>query len=418
MTTIDITVQLPSGEEVHAGVLREEPSPTGGSPFISFNYSPDYLRASGSYALSPELHLDSGLQRPPVYRQMFLGFEDAGPDRWGRNLLQEEERILARRAGRPFGRLSALESLIRVSDDTRQGALRFWREGKPLGSSVLPDRADSVDWQQLLTAADDVEAGRNIEPALEVLFQFGSASPGGARPKIQVTDAENALWLAKLPAFGDRWDVSLWEEVTLRLAARAGIQVPEHRLQRTSTGRSILLVKRFDRDGTRRIGYRSARTLLQLDDHELERRSYSQLSREILRMSGPSDAHELFRRVAFTVLVSNLDDHMRNHGFLRSQSGWRLSPMFDVNPHRGSQFGSTPITPTGDPHFRTLRELVEAREEFELTHNDAVDIVREVELATRSWSEVAHDVGEDPETIENFSQLFEHEEREWARDLT
>lgn len=416
MTAVDVSVQLPSGTEIPAGVLREEPSPTGGAPFVSFRYHAEYLAAPGSYALSPELHLDTGLQRPPVHRPMFLGFEDAGPDRWGRDLLQEEERLLARHDGRPYGRLSALDSLLRVSDSTRQGAIRFWSDGAPLGRSALPDRVDTVDWPRLLAAAADAEAGRNVASALEILFQFGSASPGGARPKVQVTDDSGSLWLAKLPAHGDRWDVSLWEEVTLTLAARAGIRVPPHRLERVGEGRSILLVRRFDREDGRRIGYRSARTLLQLDDHEIDRRSYTDLAGALRRTASTEDVHELFRRVAFTLLVGNLDDHMRNHGLLRTKTGWRLSPMFDVNPHWGSGFDSTPIVPSGPTRRREIHELLDVADAFDLSTDTAMTILREVEYATRDWAATAIGAGAEQENLEPFAALFDGPARDWVRN--
>lgn len=417
MSQVRITVQLPNGHEVFAGVLSESPSPTGGTPFVTFRYDSSYLSTPGAYNLSPDLSLDSAMQRPPVHRKMFMGLEDSGPDRWGRNLLQEDERITARQEVRRYGRLSVFETLCRVPDDTRQGAIRFWTDEKAVAPAAHPERIDLVDWSTLLEAVINVEEFRDLDSALQVLFQHGSASPGGARPKINVTGIDDSLYLAKFPAHGDRWDVSLWESITLALAQQAGVAVPEFKLHRFGEEQSILFLRRFDRDGGRRIGYQSARSLLQLDDHEIERSSYLELAHALRRVAPRTDLHELYRRIAFTLLVSNADDHMRNHGVLRSRHGWCLSPAFDINPALRGSVESTPLTPRGDPTHREMRELLELHDAFDLSKDDAISTIRQVALVTSGWVDVARRHGADPETFDFFARMFEHEQSEWASQI-
>lgn len=415
---VEIKVQLPSGFELTAGVLQDVPSRTGSKPTATFRYAPAYLAAPGSYNLSPELQLDSSPQDTAVHRQMFMGFEDSGPDRWGRDLLQEDERHRARTEGRGYGRLSTFEELIRVPDNTRQGAIRFFVEGQPAGRDADPGRANLVDWPNLMSAADTIASGQRLDDEmLQQLFRYGSSSPGGARPKVNVIGADGQLQLAKLPHKDDRWDVSFWESAALTMAARAGITVPRHALHKFDDHRSILLIDRFDCRDHSRVGYLSARTLLWIEDHDHDRGSYTQFAERLGQVAGQADLEELFRRVAFTVLVGNADDHMRNHGMLRERDGWKLAPSFDVNPSIGPSFDSTPVRPGSDPQHRDLRELLEMREVFRLTFSQAVTIFKEVEDATRDWSRVALEAGHEPEDVNRFAEAFEGQNREWVKQL-
>lgn len=414
----EIRVQLPSGAEVRAGSLTAVDSPFGSTPTSSFRYDAAYLALPEAYNLSPELHLDIRAQDTPVHRQMFLAFEDCGPDRWGRNLLQEEERVRARAENRGYRRLTQFDELLRVPDDVRQGAIRFYVDGLPVGARSDPESPTQLNWNALIQAADDVSEGRELSREdLSQLFRNGSTAPGGARPKINVIGAADQLQLAKLPQSDDRWNVSLWEAVTLTLARRAGIDVPDHRLYNFAPGRSILMIDRFDRRGEQRIGYLSARALLRVEDPVMEPASYQRFAAELSMVSGSQDLEELYRRIAFTLMVDNADDHLRNHGVLRHARGWRLSPMFDVNPNIGARFDSTPIIEGGERQDRDIRELLDAREAFRLTRARAVTILKEVETATRDWREVGVQFGEEPEAADRFARAFDGENRARVRDL-
>lgn len=415
---VDVTVQLPIGGEVVAGTLESVSSRTGSVPTARFRYNTDYLEARGSYNLSPDLYFSSGLQETPVHRQMFLAFEDAAPDRWGRDLIQEEARFQAKRSGEYLKRLSAYETLIRVPDNTRQGALRFWQNGVSVGADAHPDTVKLIDWASLVDAAESFNSNHATEETLKQLFRYGSSSPGGARPKTNVIGDDGRLKIAKLPHKSDRWDVSRWEAVALTMARQSGILVPDHLLHSFDVNRSILLLDRFDRgEGGVRRGYISARTLLQVEDHDVYRGSYVHFAERLREVSGRDDLHELFRRIVFTLLVTNADDHMRNHGLLRGRRGWQLAPSFDVNPERNPSFDSTPISRDGDPTARELRELFELRDAFDLSEQDARQIIIQVEQSTRDWCQIGIALGEDPGAMEFFAPMFEGPNREWASSL-
>lgn len=416
----EVWVQLPRGDEVLAGHITETPSPTGSTPIVAFEYERTYIADRQAYKLSPELPLSGRSQTPSVHRSMFFAFEDAGPDSWGRELIQTSDDLLARKEGRPLKRLSSLETLLRVPDGTRQGALRFMRNGRPLAPSTPPNFAHDADWDQLSTAIKVFQSSKkneDVERALQVLFPEGSTAPGGARPKVNVRDKEGFLQLAKFPTSQDRWDVSRWESITLQLAKSSGLDVPDHELVPIADDQSILLINRFDRDSTGRVGYISARSVLMQEDHSHEKASYQDLAAAMTHVCAPAERHELFRRVAFTILVTNADDHMRNHGFLRFDEGWVLSPSFDVNPMRHPNFSSTPITRGGDPQQRSLQELLSIHEEFALDLDHAESILGEVRRGTENWQEVALRTGEDSEAIDFFLPMFEHENSEFAQQF-
>lgn len=413
----ELAVVLPDGNEITAGLLESVASAQGSRMFTRFSYDRAYLEAPGAYNLSPDLTLSQGVQEPPVRREMFLAFEDAGPDRWGRELLQEFANLNARANGTPIRRSTAFETLLAVSDNTRQGAIRLYIDGRPVGADARVRQASQLDWQDLLRLVDLAQEGRAPEGAIANLVQMGSASPGGSRPKVDVRTGSGSLNLAKLPQAADRWDVGLWEEVALQLADKSGIRVPRHRLHRIDPKRSILLIERFDRQGDQRVGYISARSLLQIEDHAPDRGDYVRLSRELLRHGGREDQAELFRRVAFSVLVTNTDDHMRNHGLLRHRRGWSLSPVFDVNPDRLVSAPSTPLSKADGFGGRELRRLFELRDDFSLTEMEAKQILIEVEVGTRAWAEIARGLGESAESVEAFARAFEGPSREWVRSL-
>ena len=417
MKEVRVTVELPGAGDVVAGTLTEIPSRTGSTPSATFAYESAYLKQAGSYNLSPDLYFSGGPQATPIHRQMFMAFEDAAPDTWGRDLIQEQARLEARARGEYAGRLSSFQSLVRVPDHGRQGALRFWDGEVALRHGGPAKPIEEWDWVRLVEASRHFTAPHEIDEGLRQLFRYGT-SAGGARPKVTVS-RDGRLSIAKLPHRDDRWDVSRWEAAALIMAGSAGIAVPNHRVQPFDHDRSILLLDRFDRDELgHRIGYISARTLLEIEDQDQYRGSYTQLAERLGQVGGRADLPELYRRVAFTVMVTNADDHMRNHGLLRGRDGWRLAPSFDVNPALNPSFESTPITPQSDRVHRDLRELLDVREAFELTEHQARLAIKEVESATRDWAAVGRSLGEPEESIGFFADAFEHLNREWARGLS
>lgn len=423
MISVQVSVQLPNGDEVAAGTLTEVlPFVPGSKPSVSFEYDTAYLANPQAYELSPEIPLTKGMHTPAVHRGLFHSFQDAAPDSWGRELLQSEADAQARKLGRQLRRLTELEVLLRTPDCVRQGALRFSAAGgEYLGTSPSPRFEQQTEWGDLVQAADVFRESRDpekVEIALRKLFPQGSTAPGGARPKVNVrNDSTGSLRLAKFPTSADRWNVSRWEAIALDLAKEAGIEVPGYDLFDLEENQSILLLDRFDRINDQRVGYMSARTMLMHEDNDYLKPSYQDLARRMKTQTPARDRQELFRRIAFTLLVTNADDHMRNHGFIRFAEGWRLSPSFDVNPIMHPDFESTRISRGGDSSRRTLSELVEISEDFALDRDVAEGVIQEVRQATAGWRKAALNRGEDPDSLGFFEPMFEHENSEIADKL-
>ncbi|WP_433167357.1 type II toxin-antitoxin system HipA family toxin [Kribbella sp. CA-247076] len=357
----------------------------------SFQYAPSYLGRKGAYAVDPAVELFAGPQR---IEGLPGAFADCSPDRWGRNLITKRHQALALREGLSPRSLGDVDYLIGVSDLTRQGALRFRLDAD--GPFLDPDLQvpKLVELPRLLHAADQVAEGRDDLAAIKVLLDAGSGSLGGARPKASVRD-EGRLLIAKFPHRGDDWDVMAWEKTALDLAERAGIEVPGSELLQID-GRHVLVLERFDRDDVRRRGYISAMTLIEGRDGDV--RDYVELA-ETLTEHGArvrTDLHELWRRIAFSVAIHNTDDHLRNHGFLRDAGGWRLSPVFDINPN--PNISEERVTGIGGARSRTdeLTGLMMYSETFDLSSREAQQILREVDDATADWRRVAasHGIGE------------------------
>ena len=249
------------------------------------------------------------------------------------------------------------------------------------------------------------------------LLRAGS-SLGGARPKAHVLLPDGRTAIAKFPsATNDEWDVMRWEAVALELAARSGIATPERELHEIG-GKSVLIVTRFDRDGGHRIGYASAMTMLEATDGD--DRSYLDIADAIERESADAegDLRELWRRIAFSLLISNTDDHLRNHGFLRSSTaGWRLSPIFDVNPNPqpvGQRLSTAIALGSAD----TIQTLLDVADLFRLDDDQARSTLSDVIEATSQWRQIAAANGLDAAAIDDMEPAFEHELAAVARELT
>jgi serine/threonine-protein kinase HipA len=232
---------------------------------------------------------------------------------------------------------------------------------------------------------------------------------GGARPKASVRDKDGQLAIAKFPNRGDEFDVVRWEAVALRLAAKAGLAVPAWRLE-TAAGRPVLVLRRFDREAGRRIPFLSAMSMLDAKDGET--RSYMEFV-DVLRRYGASaklDMHGLWRRIVFSVLISNTDDHLRNHGFLYSgPGGWRLSPAYDVNPVPAEvrpRMLSTAIDL--EDATASLELAFDAAAYFELAPGEARQIAAQVGKATATWRKEAARVGLRAAEIDRMASAFEH----------
>jgi serine/threonine-protein kinase HipA len=342
---------------------------------------------------------------------------DCAPDGWGRRLVRRAESQRARDAGTQQRGLTEVDFLLGARDDLRQGALRF-REHD--GDRYLAVDTDGVPHllglARLLNAAEELERDEPSGEDLRLLLHGGS-SLGGARPKAHVLDTEGRLAIAKFPSpQGDAWDVIRWEAVALTLAADAGITVPEHKLH-VIENRPVLVLRRFDRDRSGRVGYLSAMSMLQANDGE--QASYLEIAQVLEERSSEAsaDLRELWRRIVFTVLISNTDDHLRNHGFLRkSTAGWSLAPAFDLNPDPEGAHRQLATAIDENNARASIATALEVAEEFRLSESQARDILKEVSDATARWRDVARAMGLGDSEIERIEPAFEHEQSASARE--
>lgn len=420
-----VDVQLPSGSVVPAGTIEDIGGRgRGRAGTVSFSYAPNYLVAPNAYPLAPSLPLTPGTFSPSGSRSMLAGLADSQPDLWGRRLIDASRRRGAHRAGVVPSRASEVEILAAVPDATRQGALRFRLiDDVDAGHVAAVPRGRTptlMELDLLIAAAKAFEDGEEISEETAELLAAGT-SAGGARPKTNVLRGDGSIALAKLPRDEDFGDAMAWEATALRLSRDAGIRVPTFELIRVGD-RSVLVLDRFDRtqeaaSAGQRIGYLSADSLL--DKSPGEQRTYVDLAEAVGRESSvPGDTGELFRRAAVSLLINNVDDHMRNHGMLRSKSGWQLSPAFDINPfYRHGAVESTPISDVDDPARRDIRNLVDATEAFRLTRDEGLRVIAEAERATSRWREVGTSYGLSPEGLDAMAHAFENTNRETARDL-
>lgn len=380
----DIEVRL---SEVSVGSIYRQPAARGER--IAFRYAEEWLAYVDRFAIDPELFLDRSTT-VPARTPLFGALADSAPDRWGRRLMQRRERHLADVEGRAVRTLSELDYVLGVSDVARHGALRFVQEGTFV--AVSDDVPPLVKLADLLGAADRIERDEADAADLALLLAPGS-SLGGARPKASVRDQHGNLCIAKFPRETDEYSIERWEHIAHELARAAGINVAESRLLSVA-GRDVLLSQRFDRRGPERVHFASALTLLGLRDGESA--SYPEIA-EILQREGSrprDDSEELFRRMVFNICIANVDDHLRNHGFLREPRGWTLSPAYDLNPvpmDVRPRILSTAITL--DDATGTLGVARDAATFFGLSPTRTEAIIQTTTNAVAGWERIAKAAG-------------------------
>lgn len=398
------------------GLLRRQGSRRGET--VTFEYAPDWLSADEKFPLEPALPLTSGLFAPAAGRAMFGAIGDSAPDSWGRRLMQRAERSAAVKAGRQVRTLGELDYLLGVADETRLGALRFRRVGEDAFLAPLREGVPAlVELGRLLQITERILRDEETEEELQIIFAPGT-SLGGARPKASVRDQHGHLSIAKFPKETDEFSIETWEAVALTLAARAGIATPHHELLQIA-GKSVLLSRRFDRYGSRRIPFLSAMSMTGSRDGE--QGSYPEMV-DVLTETGArakADAAQLFRRVVFNVLISNVDDHLRNHGFLwQGRGGWVLSPAYDLNPTPTDLKARILTTNINlDEGTCSVGLLQASAEYFGLSLKSASQVIRDVAEATRHWRDVARALGVRKAEIDRMSSAFEHDDLQVALKL-
>jgi serine/threonine-protein kinase HipA len=382
----------------------------------SFEYDPAWLENPVSFSLEPALQLGPGPFHTADDIPMFGAIGDSAPDRWGRALMRRMERRRAEREKRTPRTLFEIDYLLLVDDETRTGALRFKAdEGEPfLRESDAWRVPPLVDLPKLLSAAQRVIDEDETDEDLRLLLAPGS-SLGGARPKASVREKDGGLAIAKFPREDDEVSTVLWEAVALELAEKSGIQVASWRVEKIGK-KPVLILQRFDRKVARRIPFLSAMSMLGAKDNQP--RSYLEIV-DALRRYGAApkrDMEALWRRIVFNILISNTDDHLRNHGFLyEGPDGWRLSPAYDLNPVPVDIKPRVLATAINEDEGTASVDLaMEVAEYFELDASAARKIARLIGRAVAQWRLIAKRMGIKDAEIDRMASAFEHADLERA----
>ena len=415
MADIEVFLDL-QGKCRQVGIMRRHAA--RGGERVTFAYAEDWISSEQGHAIDPTLPVGPGTFRPAAGHAVFSAIADSAPDSWGRALMRRRERREAEREGRSVRTLQESDFLLGVSDEARLGALRFRHRGDHVfqapGETGTPGL---IALGRLRSAAARVLQGAETDEDLLAIFAPGS-SLGGARPKASVIDQRGELSIAKFPKESDEYSLERWEAIALDLAEAAGIRAAAHEIHE-DRGRPIFVSRRFDRNGGHRIPFISALSMTEHRDGE--RGSYLEIV-DALTTHGAraaADRVELFKRIAFSVLVSNTDDHLRNHAFVRfDSSGWTLSPAYDINPTppdiRARILATNINFDEGTCSIELLRSVAE---EFSLKLADADVLIRDVAQVTRTWRHAARQRGAAESEIRRMEGAFEHAEQTAALAL-
>lgn len=371
-------------------------------PAVSFEYAQEWLNRDGAFAIDPtSLPLRRGAQHGA---SLFGAMLDCGPDRWGRLLIERavRKKVIAQKPYRDIDYVLALD------DSTRLGALRFRQNAKsPFLAPTIGKLPPLVRLQALLRATDAIHS--DAETATDLKFLLGAGSPlGGARPKSAVALPDGRIALAKFPKPDDIRDIAAGEILALTLAAAAGLRVVEHRLVWAGK-HGVAIITRFDRAGDQRIPFVSAATLLGLPpDHP---GAYTMVA-DAIRQFGHDvigDLRELWRRLIFSLLASNYDDHVRNHGFLMHEAGrWSLSPAYDINPVSEvdrARVNKMPISE--DNQEPTIEGALAVAPRFGLKVSDAKAILRDSVDAVSAWKKTGSRLRLKASTLAAYESAFD-----------
>ena len=379
---------------------------------VSFEYAPEWLQRDDAFAIDPtSLPLQRGAHHGGT---LFGAIQDCGPDRWGRILIERavRKKVLTQKPYRDIDYVLALDDVARV------GALRFRLNAEsPFLAATTGKLPPLVRLNALLRATDAIHS--ETETAQDLRFLLGAGSPlGGARPKSVVSLSDKQLAIAKFPKPDDTRDIAAGEILALTLAAQAGIQVAEHRLVPVG-GHSVAVITRFDRVGNNRIPFISAATLLGLPQGDPG--AYTMLADGIRQFGNdvPGDLRELWRRLVFSLLASNYDDHLRNHGFLMREPGrWSLSPAYDINPvPEMDRVRMSKTAITEDQEEPTIASALAAAPRFGLKATESKKILREVFTAIPGWRKTGRQLRLKASTLDTYASAFEQPLMDEARRL-
>lgn len=373
-----------------------------GKEIFSFEYNHEWLISGNSFLLDPDLELYSGSQYAREEKSNFGLFLDSSPDRWGRVLMKRREAVMARIEQRPEKRLQESDFLLGVYDEYRMGAMRFKEDvnGNFLNDNKALAAPPWTSLRELENASLQLEqeeppTDQETLKWLNMLIAPGS-SLGGARPKASVQDKSGDLWIAKFPSKYDEYNIGAWEMITSEMAKLCGIRMADAMVQLFSGRFHTFLSKRFDRTPEKkRIHFASAMTLLGYTDgtdfHDGV--SYLELAEFILRNGAnvQRDLEELWTRIVFSVCCHNTDDHLRNHGFMLTPTGWILSPAYDLNPNPTGTGLKLNISETDNS--LNLDLAMEVLPYFRLSEKRALELISSIKSQVSKWNILATMMG-------------------------
>ena len=405
------TIQVVLGLEQHlVGELIFEGSSLH-RQHSAFRYHEEWLANPIGFAITPSMHLQRGWTHYTGIAEHSLPnpIRDTAPDSWGRNIIRAD-----------IGRdASELDITLAACDETRMGALRYIDEQGNLKSITSTPVPSVQTLNSLRQMNDQFNLGEGDLTQIAKVLRGSGDSLGGARPKSAIYDGYS-LAIAKYTSSRDTMPVERMEVATLNLARQVGIRSSLARLELADTSYPVAVVQRFDREGSKRIHYISGHSFLNLQNSD-DPVYYTDLVEVMNGNCGDgrqsiTEIHELYKRVMFMILVSNTDDHMRNHGFLYVGSDrWILSPAFDINPqpdrHKQLKTGISELS----GFEASIEALVEAAPLFELSEVDAASMAFEMASAIqRRWKKHCEDVGMSRQEINLYKPAFEHKEAENA----
>ncbi|MBS1638232.1 MAG: HipA domain-containing protein [Bacteroidetes bacterium] len=390
-------------------------TPAKGKEVFSFEYTKEWLKSDFTYMIDPDLQMYSGRYFPREEKLNFGAFLDSCPDRWGRVLMDRREAAMARKEARKMKQLLESDYLLGVFDGYRMGALRFKTNengeflnddknmAAPPWTSLRELEHASIKFEE--DNADDEEYLKWIN-----LLIAPGASIGGARPKASVSDPQGHLWIAKFPSVKDEKNIGAWEMVVNSMASKAGLNVAQGDIKQFKSKYHTYLTKRFDRtDKGNRIHFASAMTLLGYVDgagHDTGI-SYLEIAEFIMKHGAEvnTDLEELWRRIVFHICVKNTDDHLRNHGFLLTDKGWRLSPAYDINPN---EYGTgLSLNISEKDNALDIELALSVAEFFRIDTKKANKIINQTKSVVINWREFAKDYGIGKNEQDRMSKAFE-----------
>lgn len=389
-------------------------TPAKGKEVFAFEYTKEWLKSEFTYMIDPDLQMYSGRYFPREEKLNFGAFLDSCPDRWGRVLMDRREAAISRKEGRKMKQLQESDYLLGVFYGNRMGALRFKtnENGEFLNDDNKMAAPPLTSLRELEHASSKFEEDNtNDEEYLKwinLLIAPGS-SLGGARPKASVSDLQGHLWIAKFPSVKDETNIGAWEMVVNTMASKASLHVAQGDIKQFNSKYQTYLTKRFDRtEKGDRIHFASAMTLLGYVNGAGYNAgvSYLEIVEFILKYGADvtTDLEELWRRIVFYICIKNTDDHLRNHGFLLTDKGWRLSPAYDINPN---EYGTgLSLNISEKDNALDIELALNVAEFFRIDSKKANQIIDHVKSVVSNWREFAKDCGITKAEQDRMSKAF------------